>query len=328
MNNNLISVIVAVFNVEQFLDRCIESIVTQTHKNLEIILVDDGSTDGSGKICDEWAKKDSRIHALHKSNGGLSDARNFGLQAAHGKWIGFIDGDDYVNPDMYDSLFEKRVKDGITICGYYIVENMSTTPVRGENRELTQEEAASLYLDNELNSISSSSSTFTYFGSYAWNKLYAIDVFNDIKYPKNKKFEDMYIMLELIHNSSMIRIIPECEYYYIQRKNSITHLKTIQTDALEARQKQKEELKKFWNIQDTRIDKLITLEYFSILKKYAIIPKSQRKYANLRKNAWNNLRQMGYDDFSLKNKLKLFLCISMPEFYHILYGINERAKYI
>lgn len=327
MNSNLISIIVAVFNVEQFLDRCIESIVTQTHKNLEIILVDDGSTDGSGKICDEWAKKDSRIHALHKSNGGLSDARNFGLQAAHGKWIGFIDGDDYVNPDMYDSLFEKRVKDGITICGYYIVENMSTTPVRGENRELTQEEAASLYLDNELNSISSS--TFTYFGSYAWNKLYAIDVFNDIKYPKNKKFEDMYIMLELIHNSSMIRIIPECEYYYIQRKNSITHLKTIQTDALEARQKQKEELKKFWNIQDTRIDKLITLEYFSILKKYAIIPKSQRKkYANLRENAWNNLRQMGYDDFSLKNKLKLFLCISMPEFYHILYGINERAKYI
>lgn len=327
MNSNLISVIVAVFNVEQFLDRCIESIVTQTHKSLEIILVDDGSTDGSGKICDEWAKKDSRIHALHKSNGGLSDARNFGLQAAHGKWIGFIDGDDYVNPDMYDSLFEKRVKDGITICGYYIVENMSTTPVRGENRELTQEEAASLYLDNELNSISSS--TFTYFGSYAWNKLYAIDVFNDIKYPKNKKFEDMYIMLELIHNSSMIRIIPECEYYYIQRKNSITHLKTIQTDALEARQKQKEELKKFWNIQDTRIDKLITLEYFSILKKYAIIPKSQRKkYANLRENAWNNLRQMGYDDFSLKNKLKLFLCISMPEFYHILYGINERAKYI
>lgn len=327
MNNDLISVIVAVFNVEQFLDRCIESIVTQTHKNLEIILVDDGSTDGSGKICDEWEKKDFRIRALHKSNGGLSDARNFGLQAAHGKWIGFIDGDDYVNPDMYDNLFEKRVKDGITICGYYIVENMSTTPVRGENRELTQEEAANLYLDNELNSISSN--TFTYFGSYAWNKLYAIDVFNDIKYPKNKKFEDMYIMLELIHNSSMIRIIPECEYYYIQRKNSITHLKTIQTDALEARQKQKEELKKFWNIQDTRIDKLITLEYFSILKKYAIIPTSQReKYADLRKNAWNNLRQMGYDDFSLKNKLKLFLCISMPEFYHILYGINERAKCI
>lgn len=327
MNNDLISVIVAVFNVEQFLDRCIESIVTQTHKNLEIILVDDGSTDGSGKICDEWEKKDFRIHALHKSNGGLSDARNFGLQAAHGKWIGFIDGDDYVNPDMYDNLFEKRVKDGMIICGYYRVENMSTTPVRGENRELTQEEAANLYLDNELNSISSR--TFTYFGSYAWNKLYAIDVFNDIKYPKNKNFEDMYIMLELIHNSSMIRIIPECEYYYIQRKNSITHLKTIQTDALEARQKQKEELKKFWNIQDTRIDKLITLEYFSILKKYAIIPKSQReKYADLRKNAWNNLRQIGYDDFSLKNKLKLFLCISMPEFYHILYGINERAKCI
>lgn len=327
MNNDLISVIVAVFNVEQFLDRCIESIVTQTHKNLEIILVDDGSTDGSGNICDEWEKKDFRIHALHKSNGGSSDARNFGLQAAHGKWIGFIDGDDYVNPDMYDNLFEKRVKDGIIICGYYRVENMSTTPVRGENRELTQEEAANLYLDNELNSISSR--TFTYFGSYAWNKLYAIDVFNDIKYPKNKNFEDMYIMLELIHNSSMIRIIPECEYYYIQRKNSVTHLKTIQTDALEARQKQKEELKKFWNIQDTRIDKLITLEYFSILKKYAIIPKSQReKYADLRKNAWNNLRQMGYDDFSLKNKLKLFLCISMPEFYHILYGINERAKCI
>lgn len=102
----LISIIVPIYNVELYLEKCIESIINQTYKNLEIILVDDGSTDSCGKICDEYAKKDNRIKVIHKINGGLSDARNKGMEIAKGKYIGFVDGDDYVASDMYETLYK------------------------------------------------------------------------------------------------------------------------------------------------------------------------------------------------------------------------------
>ena len=212
----------------------------QTYHDLEIILVDDGSKDNSGKLCDEWANKDPRIHVIHKQNGGLSDARNYGLKASHGKWICFVDGDDYISLNMYEVLYKNRSKQGITVCGYYVVENGKELPVPGINNNLTPKEAANLYLTNERKSVSNSS--FTYFGSYAWNKLYDRSVFQGVEYPKHKKFEDMYIMLELLHQSNEIRFISDCEYYYIQRKASITHQKSIQIDSLDARLKQKKEL--------------------------------------------------------------------------------------
>ena len=109
----LISIIVPIYNVELYLEKCIESIINQTYKNLEIILVDDGSTDSCGKICDEYAKKDNRIKVIHKINGGLSDARNKGMEIAKGKYIGFVDGDDYVASDMYETLYKFSVKNSL-----------------------------------------------------------------------------------------------------------------------------------------------------------------------------------------------------------------------
>ena len=327
MNEQLISIIVAVYNVEKYLNKCVESIINQTYRELEIILVDDGSKDNSGKMCDEWANKDSRIHVIHKPNGGLSDARNYGLEVAQGRWIGFIDGDDYIKSDMYERLFDNRVENGMTVCGYYIVENNQIIPCYGIDKMITQKEAVNLYLKNEWTSISSSK--FTYFGSYAWNKLYDISVFKYVRYPKHKKFEDMYIILELLYHCSLIQIIPQCEYYYIQRENSITHLKSIHTDALVARKKQKKELEEFWGIQDKRIHGLLGLSYISILKKYAIVSSSEReKYNDLRNESWNNLNQIGYSECSFKTKIKLFFCRVVPDFYRFLYKLNEKLKYI
>ena len=104
MDKAKISVIVPVYNTEKFLNNCIESILNQTHKNLEVIIIDDGSTDNSPAICDEYAKKDSRVKVIHKENGGVSSARNAGLDIASGEYIGFIDGDDVIEPDMYHFL--------------------------------------------------------------------------------------------------------------------------------------------------------------------------------------------------------------------------------
>ena len=102
VSEELISVIVPVYKVEKYLDRCVESIVGQTYENLEIILVDDGSPDSCGDMCDAWAQRDSRVKVVHKKNGGLSDARNAGVEASTGAWIGFSDSDDYIAPDMYE----------------------------------------------------------------------------------------------------------------------------------------------------------------------------------------------------------------------------------
>ena len=105
MHKELISIIVPVYNVEKYVEKCINSIINQTYKNLQIILVDDGSKDNSGKICDEFKLKDNRIEVIHKNNGGLSDARNAGLKLAKGDYIGFVDSDDYIEADMYETLY-------------------------------------------------------------------------------------------------------------------------------------------------------------------------------------------------------------------------------
>lgn len=102
----LISLLVPIYNVASYVDRCVGSLVNQTYSNLEILLVDDGSTDGSGALCDEWVKKDSRIHVVHKENGGLSDARNAGIKRAAGAYLAFIDGDDYIAPEYCEKLYQ------------------------------------------------------------------------------------------------------------------------------------------------------------------------------------------------------------------------------
>ena len=111
-----ISVVVPVYNVEQYLEKCVNSIINQTYKNLEIILVDDGATDKSGKLCDELAKLDNRIMAYHKKNGGLSDARNYGVERATGDYIGFVDGDDYIDAEMYEKLYEAIKKENVDVA--------------------------------------------------------------------------------------------------------------------------------------------------------------------------------------------------------------------
>ena len=130
MENPKISVIVPVYKVEAYLDKCVRSIMDQTYRNLEIILVDDGSPDDCPAMCDAWAEKDSRIRVIHKENGGLSDARNAGMAVATGEYIGFIDSDDYIAPDMYRLLLERMTADGsdIAACGVEMVFEDGTPP--------------------------------------------------------------------------------------------------------------------------------------------------------------------------------------------------------
>ena len=212
--SELISVIIPVYNVEEYLEKCIDSIINQTYKNLEIILVDDGSTDNSGKLCDLLAKKDSRIVVYHKENGGLSSARNFGIDKANGEFIGFIDSDDYIDNDMYETLHNliKKDKSDVSMCGLYnIYANRKDSQVKEVKKYLMNaEEAIQMVLDSKITSVT------------AVNKLYRKEIFNDLRYDLGKTSEDAFIIVRLLDKCNLISVTNERKYYYYHRANSIT----------------------------------------------------------------------------------------------------------
>lgn len=215
MNNELISIIVPVYNVEKYLEKCVDSIINQTYKNLEIILVDDGSPDNSGKMCDELAKKDSRIKVYHKENGGLSDARNYGVQKAQGTYVGFVDSDDYIHEKMYEELYKAIKKSGTQIveCGVTRVYKNSLRPhYEGEDYFLVLDKKEYLkeFLVNKR-----------LYGS-AWCKLLHIDLAKKIEFPVGKVYEDTFYTLELLKNVDKYTLISGNYYYYYMRENSIT----------------------------------------------------------------------------------------------------------
>ena len=221
MVEELISIIVPVYNVEKYLEKCIESIINQNYRNIEIILVDDGSKDNSGNICDKYAEKDSRIKVIHKKNGGLSDARNSGLEVAKGKYVGFVDSDDFIAKDMYEYLF-KLMKNNdacISVCNYekkwenISKKNEEKNFVKDYDIALNSSEALKYIVDDKI------------LKSYACNKLYKIELFQDVRYPLGLNMEDIATTYKLIYNSNKIVIGNEIKYYYVQRKGSILNSK-------------------------------------------------------------------------------------------------------
>ena len=208
---NLISVIVPVYRVEDYLDECIQSIVDQTYSNLEIILVDDGSTDNCPAICEKWARKDSRIRVIHKNNGGLSDARNAGIEIATGDYIAFVDSDDFIKQDMLEKLHAALTKDGsdIVACGILTCEAEKQTAWGCERVIGTANEIYALLYDDATYPVA------------AWNKLYRRCCWETLRFPVGKTCEDAFTTYQLIHNAKRISMIPEALYCYRIRPGSI-----------------------------------------------------------------------------------------------------------
>lgn len=216
----LISIIVPIYNVEEYLPRCVESILAQTYKNLEIILVDDGSTDHSGEICDTYRGKDARIRVIHKKNGGLSDARNAGLDIMTGEYVACIDSDDFVSPFFISNLWIALDKSGSDMASSWFVEyyNGDIVPSAQEVelakvKELSREKYFEKLLYQDGVEIS------------AWGKLYKSSFFKNVKYPVGKLYEDVPTTYKLIEQAKKIAVIPNIDYYYYQRENSIAQSK-------------------------------------------------------------------------------------------------------
>lgn len=212
----LISVIVPVYRVEAFLPRCLDSVRNQTYRNLEILLVDDGSPDNCGKICDEYAQIDPRFRVIHKENGGLSSARNAGLDAARGALIGFVDSDDWIAPEMYEKLLSALEKWGaqLACCGRYDV------------REKTGQQKIGLCpkTDECLSGVAFAGRIFRYDGcdSSACDKLYRRELLEGLRYPEGRVCEDMPVTYRIALKAERVALCPEPLYYYYHRQGSIT----------------------------------------------------------------------------------------------------------
>lgn len=211
-----ISVIVPVYNVEKYLSKCISSILEQSFTDFELILVNDGSKDSSGRLCDGYKEKDSRIKVIHQENTGLSAARNKGLEASEGKYVTFVDSDDFIHPNMLEVLYNniREYNTDISVCGYHLVyEGKQVSKNSGENN-------ITLYTNIEgVKRIVEKSDTVMIISC---GKLYKHILFSDTWFPVGKYHEDEFVTYKLLYKSNKIVVTDAKLYYYLQRSNSIT----------------------------------------------------------------------------------------------------------
>ena len=224
---DLISVIVPVYNVEKYLDRCVQSIVNQTYKNLEIILVDDGSPDNCGKMCDDWAQKDSRIKVVHKANGGLSDARNAGMAVATGEYIAFVDSDDWVDIHFLELLYNAVLAHNVKLAAcdaktVYLFESKNIADLPQAKVFTSQQALQTLTIGKEFRSV-------------VWNKLYHRTLLENEQFEVGRYHEDEFFTYRILAKANHSVYVNAPLYYYFQRQGSIMNSASFRhLDALDA----------------------------------------------------------------------------------------------
>ena len=315
-----------IYKVEQYLHECIDSIISQTYSNLEIILVDDGSPDNCGKICDEYAEKDSKIKVIHKPNGGLSDARNVGLEIATGEYLAFIDSDDWISKDMFEVLYDNILKYSadISCCAYYHAYANKNIPyhIRVAIDILNSEQAMKFAINHER--------VFC----MAWGKLYKKYIFDSIRYPLGKCNEDEFVILDILHKANVIVYNTKSMYYYRQRKASImgevsTMYQPRRLDAIEAFEMRIEFVKaRYPALVDISKDKLFRTSLRVLLlmlesKKYRKIPERKKLLRILREN---HEAVMKSPLISKEEKLKFSILRRSVTLYRVLKFLNGFRK--
>jgi glycosyltransferase involved in cell wall biosynthesis len=301
---DLISVIIPIYKVEEYLDACVTSVVNQTYTNLEIILVDDGSPDNCPQMCDKWANRDSRIKVIHNENGGLSDARNAGIDICTGAYIAFVDSDDYIKPDMIKQLYAALIRENadIAACGILTCEGKKQTAWGCKNIIGTPEEIYALLYND------------TAYPVAAWNKLYRRCCWEALRFPVGKTCEDAFTTYQLIHNARRIVMISEALYCYRIRPGSImtssfSLKKMDEEEAWRCNYKFMEQhypqfWKKAFDFYLQRVNGLVRLMSREDRKVFAV------QYQQLRNTLKNNFLYVVFcSELSLKPRIKLVLDI-------------------
>lgn len=320
----VISVIVPIYNTEPYLRRCLDSIVDQTFRDLEIILVDDGSTDASGDICDEYANLDPRIKVIHKENGGLSIARNAGIAASTAPYLGFVDSDDYIAVDMYELLLSnaRLYNADISMCGLYDCYE-GREPRETATRELlhlSQEEAIRIVMEAKKTSVT------------AWNKLYRKELFEFIRYPEGKTSEDAFVIVDLLLKAQSIVLDTIQKYYYMHRTGSITSSPFKPNDlyAIEAYEKNLKLIEEHMpSLIDTAKMRCMWAHFY-VLDKIMLAP-NRKLYKDVERNIVTELRRNYFfiirdKRFNASRKLAMTLLMASVNLYAACVKV-QRKRY-
>lgn len=322
---DLISIIIPVYNVEKYISKCIKSIIEQTYSNLEIIIVDDGSDDESGKICDEFAIMDERIRVFHTLNYGVSHARNIGIENANGRYIGFVDSDDFIELSMYQNLINsaKRDKCKIVVCGYKIVSkgisrksDINNVYKIIDNKEVLKE----IFFGNKIQ-------------GFLWNKLFDSSLFKSTRLDEKMDMcEDLYIVCKLINKVKKVSYISNSLYNYVLREDSTTNSfsrivsNNYSFKEIDILQKLKIELK---NEYDEIIDNYIgNLLIYIYIKFYDELIKNKKMKTILKQKLHDNKKQyLRSNCYSNKEKI-LYLVITYIPILYIKYLKIKNSKRI
>lgn len=315
-----LSIIVPVYKVEAYLKACIDSILAQTFRDFELLLVDDGSPDGCPALCDQAAEKDPRVRVIHQKNGGLSAARNAGLDIARGQWIGFVDSDDYIAREMYEQLYRRVQQDHtkLALCEYRLVtEAGAPMPSRSaitEDTVLNREEAMARIDGGHF--------------TVAWNRLYHRSLFDELRFPVGKVHEDEYIVHQVYWQCERISVIAQPLYFYVQRTGSIMKEPTVQ--------KQIDQVEGIFFRAEFEWEKGLTAPASSVYKNtmwlFAAIREKnltaeQRQWEQgMRRKLNDRVRRMLRGGCSPAEKVKLWLFLLSPEVYRKAQMLKARLK--
>lgn len=328
VDETLISVIVPVYNVERFLPQCIESICNQTYKNLEIILVDDGSSDCSAKICDDYAALDRRIKVIHKKNGGQGLARNVGIKEAVGRYIAFVDADDTVLPQMYEILYLNLQTSNADISActrMQIMENDMTPDV-------------SYDVENELKNIRIYSGREAtkellqghwVFKNAVWEKIYKREIFDELSF-RSVYAEDREIMYKLLYKAESI-VYTDLKLYCYRQRNGSTMLSNWNDYKDNAVYEQDEECIKFFEERgDSELrDAAIYWHIFWGIENYRRLRKENSKYIRRLKNEIRPYARMNYlltTDYPIRRKIEFWIFGLFPKFHYYVCNIVRLVK--
>lgn len=325
--NDLISIIVPVYNVEKYLDQCIESILNQSYQKLEIILVDDGSTDNSGLICDKYKKRDKRIQVIHKKNGGQSSARNYGLNIAKGCYIGFVDSDDWIEQNMYEILHENicLYDADIATCSYileYKENSISVATFKKPIVKLFEKKDEKMLLKSFLN--------HKLYCSGPCDKLYRKNIFNNIRFPENQFYEDNYIVLEVMLKAKRIVVGDGKYYHYRQNINSTTksYSEKKYQDAIKAEMHNIEIVKQFYPDLVKCAYAPLYLRYFQFLDLLIFDPDSSSEaIQSIRSNIQNNIKNIMFlENINIKEKIALAMMATNLALYKKVRLLKKKSR--
>lgn len=304
----MISVIVPIYRVEAYMDRCIRSILDQTYRDFELILVDDESPDRCGAMCDEWAARDARVRVFHPPHGGLSEARNTGIAHARGEYLCFVDSDDWVEPDMLESM-ERLLRDtdaDLGCCNYVRV---------GESGERLREPGRfpeGVYTPDEFWELFYSFRTERLYYIFTWNKIYRRELFDKLRFTPGKINQDLYILYDLISACGTIALSSKVVYHYLQRSTSISRssrsLKYLAAPEAYLNQAERFAEKKQWYYAQSALD--IAIRNL-LLRDYGEGGKKSPEYRALKRRARTVCLTVGRH-LSNPKKLRFFLFFTCP----------------